>query len=260
MSTHPMNTPSRGVLVTGGARGIGAAVATRFARAGDRVAVHYSSSADDAHRLVRSLPGEGHVALRADLGTVGAARGLVDEAVRALETIDVLVNNAAVAPSAETLHRAAETSAAEWDHVWSRMSQVNLLAPAAISHAVAQHLIGRGAPGAIVNVGSRGAYRGEPDHPAYGATKAALHAMGQSMAVALAPHGIAVASVAPGFVATERQAAKLFDAGEQIRAQSPWGRVGSPEEIADAVFFLASPEAVWASGAVLDMNGASHLR
>jgi NAD(P)-dependent dehydrogenase (short-subunit alcohol dehydrogenase family) len=126
---------------------------------------------------------------------------------------------------------------------------------------VARHLVDRGAAGAIVNVGSRGAFRGEPDFPAYGATKAALHALGQSLAVALAPHGITVTSVAPGFVATERQAAKLSGPeGERLRAESPFGRVGTPEEIAATVHFLASPAAAWASGTVVDLNGASHLR
>jgi 3-oxoacyl-[acyl-carrier protein] reductase len=126
---------------------------------------------------------------------------------------------------------------------------------------VARHLIDRRAGGSIVNVGSRGAFRGEPDHPAYGASKAALHAFGQSMAVALAPYNIAVTSVAPGFVATERQSAKLTGSGgDLLRSQSPFGRVGTPEEIAAAVHFLASPNATWASGAVVDLNGASYLR
>ncbi|HEX4090693.1 MAG TPA: SDR family oxidoreductase, partial [Trebonia sp.] len=124
-----------------------------------------------------------------------------------------------------------------------------------------QHLIARNAPGAIVNVGSRGAFRGEPDYPAYGASKAALHAFAQSAAVALAPHGIAVTAVAPGFVATERQSAKLAgDEGDAVRGQSPFGRVGTPEEIAAAIVYLASPQAAWSSGTILDVNGASYLR
>jgi NAD(P)-dependent dehydrogenase (short-subunit alcohol dehydrogenase family) len=112
-----------------------------------------------------------------------------------------------------------------------------------------------------VNVGSRGAYRGEPTHPAYGAAKAGLHAFGQSLAVALAPHGITVASVAPGYVATDMTVEELATpAGDVIRAQSPFNRVAAPEEIAAAVVYLASPEAAWSSGAVLDLNGASYLR
>ncbi|MDH6228986.1 NAD(P)-dependent dehydrogenase (short-subunit alcohol dehydrogenase family) [Streptomyces sp. MJP52] len=100
-----------------------------------------------------------------------------------------------------------------------------------------------------------------PDEPAHGATKAALHALGQSLAVALAPHGIAVTSVAPGFVATERQTGKLSGPeGERLRAESPFGRVGTPEEVAATVHFLASPAAAWASETIVDLNGASHLR
>jgi 3-oxoacyl-[acyl-carrier protein] reductase len=110
-------------------------------------------------------------------------------------------------------------------------------------------------------VGSRGAFRGEPRHPAYGASKAGLHAFGQSLARALAPHGIAVASVAPGYVATDMTAQELATpAGEVIRGQSPFNRVATTDEIAAAVVYLASPEAEWASGAVLDLNGASYLR
>ena len=93
------------------------------------------------------------------------------------------------------------------------------------------------------------------------ATKAGLHAMTQSLAVHLAPHGIAVAAVAPGFVATEMAEELLAGpAGDGIRAQSPYGRVAEPDEIAAAVAWLASPLARWASGAVIDLNGASYLR
>jgi NAD(P)-dependent dehydrogenase (short-subunit alcohol dehydrogenase family) len=121
-------------------------------------------------------------------------------------------------------------------------------------------MIGRGG-GRIVNVGSRGAFRGEPRHPAYGASKAGLHALGQSLAKALAPHGIAVATVAPGYVATDMAAEYLAGPdGDAIRADSPFGRVAEADEIAAAVVYLASPQAEWASGAILDLNGASYLR
>jgi NAD(P)-dependent dehydrogenase (short-subunit alcohol dehydrogenase family) len=129
---------------------------------------------------------------------------------------------------------------------------------------VVDHLLHRPegpAGGRIITVGSRGAYRGEPTALAYGATKAGVHALTQSLAVALAPHGIAAAAVAPGFVATD-MARSLLDgpAGDGIRAQSPFGRVAEPAEVAAAVTWLASPGAVWASGAVIDVNGASYLR
>ena len=113
----------------------------------------------------------------------------------------------------------------------------------------------------IVNVSSRGAFRGEPRSPAYGASKAGLNALGQSLAQALAPHHISVATVAPGFVETDMAAAFLEGPnGDAIRAQSPWGRVARPEEVAAAVLYLASPEAEFVSGAILDLNGASYLR
>lgn len=129
------------------------------------------------------------------------------------------------------------------------MLEVNVLGTANVTWAFAQHRIGRGAPGAIVNVGSRGAFRGEPDYPAYGASKAALHAFAQSAAIALAVHNIADTAVAPGFVATERQIAKLVgEEGDSVRGQSPFGRVGTPEEIAAAIVYRASPAAAWSSG------------
>lgn len=256
-SSHHSAESGRGVLVTGASRGIGRAIATAFAQAGDRVAVHCSSRPEDAARTLESLPGSGHVLVRADLADPGQVQRLVGEAVDGLGALDVLVNNAAVM----TPHPPATTSYADWQAAWRSTVEVNLLGAANLSHQVAAHLIERGATGRIVNVGSRGAFRGEPDHPAYAASKAALHALGQSLAVALAPHGIAVASVAPGFVETERVAGRLAgQQGADIRAQSPFGRVAAPEEVASAVLYLASPEATWSSGAVLDVNGASHLR
>jgi NAD(P)-dependent dehydrogenase (short-subunit alcohol dehydrogenase family) len=97
--------------------------------------------------------------------------------------------------------------------------------------------------------------------PAYGASKAGLHAFGQSIAVALAPHDITVTSIAPGFIGTDMAAQGLNGPrGDAIRAQSPFNRVATPQEVAAAVYWLASPEAGWSSGAVLDFNGASYLR
>jgi 3-oxoacyl-[acyl-carrier protein] reductase len=118
---------------------------------------------------------------------------------------------------------------------------------------------GRG--GRIVNVSSRGAFRGEPGQPAYGASKAGLIAFGQSLARDLGPRGITVTAVAPGFTETDMAADELTGPrGEARRAESPLGRVATADEIAAAVVFLASPEAGMASGAVLDVNGASYLR
>lgn len=205
--------------------------------------------------------GSGHVLIEGDLGDPATARGLVEEAISGLGSLDVLVNNAATAPDSQNIHPIQDTGFDAWVAAWEAMVRVNLLGAAHVSWTVAQHLVSRGANGAIINVGSRGAFRGEPDHPGYGASKAGLHALGQSLAVALAPHGICVASVAPGFVATQRQATKLDGPeGDTVRTQSPFGRVGTSEEVAAAILYLASPAAVWSSGAILDVNGASYLR
>ncbi len=246
----------RAVLVTGASRGIGAAIARAFAGAGDRVAVHYGFGRAAAEATLASLAGGGHMLVGADLADPAAVRVMVDDAAQALGGLDVLVNNAGV----YLTHPITETSYEEWQQAWRHTLDVNLTGAANATWCAVRHMLGR--PGSrVVNVSSRGAFRGEPAHPAYGASKAGLNAFGQSLARSLAPHGIAVATVAPGFVDTEMAAEALAGPdGDPIRAQSPFGRVARPEEVAHAVLYLASPEAEFASGAVLDLNGASYLR
>ncbi|KAB7743573.1 SDR family oxidoreductase [Nostocoides sp. F2B08] len=264
--------PSRGVLVTGSSRGVGAAVAHAFAAMGDRVVVHYLASEEAAARVVANLPGDGHGLAQADLADPADVERLASEAVEVLGRVDVLVNNAAMlaAPweggGRRGDHPLESTAYDEWVDIWQRTIAANLLGPANLVWQVARHMIDTppadGVPaGRIVNVGSRGAHRGEPDIPAYGASKAGLHAFGQSMAVRLAPHGIAVTTIAPGFIETDMAGYALAgDRAAATRAQSPFDRVARPEEVADAIVALADPRAEWASGAVLDFNGASHLR
>ncbi|GAA4962275.1 SDR family oxidoreductase [Nonomuraea thailandensis] len=243
------------MLITGASRGIGRAVAAAFAAQGDRVAIHHRDSAKEAESLLGVLPGEGHAVVRADLADPEAVRAMVDAAARELGgAIDVLVNNAGVFLH----HPVIGTSYEEWQDAWRRTLDVNLLGAANAAWCALRHM----SSGArIINVSSRGAFRGEPDSPAYGASKAGMNALSQSLAIALAPRGIAVAAVAPGFVETDMTNEHLkAPRGDAIRAQSPFGRVARPEEIAAAVLYLASPAAEWASGAVLDLNGASYLR
>ena len=246
----------RAVLVTGAARGIGRAVAEAFAQQGDRVAVHHGHSAELAAAVLAGLPGGGHTVVQADLADPQAVPQMVDQAASALGGLDVLVNNAGIF----TPHPITGTSYEQWQAAWQETLGVNLTGAANVTWCAVQHMMARGG-GRIVNVSSRGAYRGEPGQPAYGASKAGLNAFGQSLARALAPHGIAVATVAPGYVDTDMAASYLAGAaGEAIRGQSPFGRVAQPGEIAAAVVYLASPQAEWASGAVLDLNGASYFR
>jgi 3-oxoacyl-[acyl-carrier protein] reductase len=246
----------RAVLVTGASRGIGAAVARVFAAAGDRVAVHYGASRDAAQHVVASLAGEGHVLVGADLADPQAVRAMVGEAAGGLGGLDVLVNNAGVLMA----HPITQTSYEEWQRAWRDTLAVNLVGAANVTWCAVPHMVEAGG-GRIVNVSSRGAFRGEADQPAYGASKAALVSFGQSLARALGPHRIAVTTVAPGWTATNMAAEALAGPrGDAIRAESPLGRVAEPVDVARAVLYLASPEAEMASGTVIDVNGASFLR
>ncbi len=250
----------RRALVTGGSRGIGAAIAEALAAAGHVVAVHCNTGIARAEAVAAALPGTGHCVVSGDLADPQQAQAIVSTTVGTIGGIDILVNNAAIYDE----HPIASTSYADWQSAWRRIIDVNVHGTANLTWCVVDYLLHRaeGPWGArIVTIGSRGAFRGEPTAPAYGASKAAVHAMTQSLAVALAPHGIAVAAVAPGFVRTDMAESLLAGpGGEAIRAQSPFHRVAEPAEVAAAVAWLASPAAEWASGAVLDLNGASYLR
>jgi NAD(P)-dependent dehydrogenase (short-subunit alcohol dehydrogenase family) len=232
-------------------------VARAFAAAGDRIAVHYRQNAALAEEVAEALPGTGHVVVGADLRDPEAVRAMVDAAAEGLGGIDVLVNNAGVFEP----HPIAETTYEEWQAGWERTLGVNLVGAANVTWCAVAHMLRGGRGGRIVNVSSRGAFRGEPGQPAYGASKAGMVAFGQSLARDLGGRGITVATVAPGFTETDMAAEELTGAsGEARRAESPLGRVATPEEVAAAVVFLASPEATMATGAVLDVNGASYLR
>jgi 3-oxoacyl-[acyl-carrier protein] reductase len=192
----------------------------------------------------------------ADLADPDAVRAMVGDAAQGVGGLDVLVNNAGVFMA----HPITETTYEEWQRAWRDTLAVNLLGAANVTWCAVPHMIDAGG-GRIVNVSSRGAFRGEPDQPAYGASKAALVAFGQSLARALGPHRIAVTTVAPGWTATDMAAETLAGPrGDEIRADSPLGRVAEPRDVARAVLYLASPGAQMASGTVLDINGASFLR
>jgi NAD(P)-dependent dehydrogenase (short-subunit alcohol dehydrogenase family) len=246
----------RAVLVTGGSRGIGRAIARAFAERGDRVAVHWGASRDRAEQVLAELPGSGHVLVQADMTDPAAVGAMVDAAADELGGLDVLVNNAGVFRA----HPPLSTSYDEWQAAWAETLSVNLVGAANATFRAVPHLVAAGG-GAVVNVSSRGAFRGEPNNPAYGASKAGLNAFAQSMALALAPQGISVTCVAPGFVQTE-MAREVLDGpgGDAVRAQSPLGRVARPEEVAAAVVWLASPAARFSTGTIVDVNGASYLR
>ena len=243
-------------LVTGGSRGIGAAVAAELAGRGARVAVHYGSDRSRAEAVSSRLSGDGHRVFGQDFTDPARAPELVAAVVEACGRLDVLVNNAGV----YLHHPPLASDSAHWQAQWRRTLAINLVAPANLCHAAAAVMAAQGG-GRIVNVGSRGAFRGEPECPAYGASKAGLHAMSQSLALALAPAGVLVFAVAPGFVETD-MARDILDGplGPGIRAQSPFDRVARPDEVAQTVGFLAGEAPAFMTGGIVDVNGASYLR
>lgn len=244
------------VLVTGASRGIGRAVAKAFAQAGGKVAINFRNDEASALETLDALTGDGHVLLQADVSVPGEAGRLVQASVSGLNGLDIVVNNAGIFEQ----HPIDSVDFDEWCSAWQKIIGVNLIGPANICYFAAQHMMQSGG-GRIVNISSRGAFRGEPTSLAYAASKGGVNAMSQSLAVAMAPHNIFVGVVAPGFVETDMTADDLSGPeGDAIRGQSPLGRVASPEEIANAVLFLASEGAEFTTGTIIDVNGASFLR
>ncbi len=251
-----MGMESKVALVTGSSRGIGRAAALLLAESGVRVAVHYHRNRAAADQTLSQLKGRDHMVFQADVSDPEQTETLVSEVVSKMGSLDILVNNAGIFED----HPIADVSFDNWRGAWNRTLDVNLLGPANLCYWAAQHMMERSG-GRIVNVSSRGAFRGEPEAPAYGASKAGLNAMSQSLAKALAPHGIFVCVVAPGFVETD-MASSVLDGpeGDAIRAQSPLNRVATAEEVARAVLFLASEGTEFMTGCIVDVNGASYLR
>jgi len=243
-------------LVTGASRGIGREIARQFAQNGARVAIHYNSNRAAAEETLSLLAGSGHRIYQADSTDADGVQLMVDAVVAEMGRLDILVNNAGVYSD----HPIASVSYEEWQAQWAAILGTNLIGVANLCYCAAQQMIPHGG-GHIVNISSRGAFRGEPAAPAYGASKAGLNALGQSLAVALAPHHISVVTIAPGWVETTMAKRHLDGAqGDAIRNQSPLKRVATTEDVAAVAVFFASEEAFFSTGAVIDVNGASYLR
>jgi 3-oxoacyl-[acyl-carrier protein] reductase len=236
----------------------------QLAQRGVRVAIHYRGNRRAAEECLDALAGSGHALFAADLSQPAAAQVLWQQVVERLGAVDILINNAGLYLD----HSPLKTSYDAWAAAWQQTLSTNLFAPANLSLLAAQSMASRKAVrdetfgrGRIVNISSRGAFRGEPDAPAYGASKAGLNALSQSLAKALAPNGIYVYCVAPGWVETEMATSHLQGPdGPAILAQHPLGRVNQTEEVAHAAVYCALDAPPAMTGCVIDVNGASYLR
>ena len=257
MTAQSLKLEGRVAIVTGAARGIGRSIVKKLASEGAQVIANDLDAAPLAEE-VDKLAQQGLTvhALPGDITQQATAEALVSTALDRYGNLHIVVNNAGIG----IRHPLESTSFEDWQRAWQKTIDTNLLGPANVCFCAARHMIANGG-GRIVNITSRGAFRGEPIQPAYGASKAALNSLTQSLALALAPHKIFVGAVAPGFVNTELTADRLNSPeGEEIRAQSPFNRVAEPEEVAHAVLFLASTGAEFSTGTIIDVNGASYLR
>lgn len=251
-----MKFTGKTVVITGGSRGIGKATSMAFAEAGATLIINYLQNHVAAESLKQQLPNGPHYLVQCDIAQPEGAKFLIEKAEEFTGRIDVLINNAAI----HEIHPIDDVDYANWQRIWHETIATNLYGPANTMFQAAQKMMKQGY-GRIVNVSSRGAFRGEPDQPAYGASKAGLNALSQSLAQKLAPFGIYVCVVAPCFTETDLTKDILNGPrGPEIKKQSPLGRVARAEEVAKAILFLSEPGTEYMTGAILDINGASYLR
>ena len=229
-------------IVTGGARGIGRAVAIQLAKGGAKVIINYRSSEAAAVQLAAELGG---TAVQADVSTEGGATALV-EAANAFGSIDVLVNNAGITADSLSMRMS--------DDQWDDVLRVNAGGTFRMIRAVLP-IMARQRSGSIVNLSSVTAIRGNVGQANYSASKAAIHGMTRSIAKEMARRNVRVNAVAPGFVETDMTAQLSDRILEAARSEIPLRRLGLPQEIADVVCFLCGPGSSYITGQVFVVDG-----
>ena len=250
------NLAGKTVLVTGGSRGIGAAIARAVGESGGRVRVHYARNEAAAGAVRRDIGAERCQLIQADLADPGETDRLWAEAVALAVRIDVLVNNAGIFEDVRV-----DDPIEDWRAAWARVLQVNLLAPADLCRAAILHFRDHGG-GKIINVASRAAFRGEaPDEMPYGASKGALVTLTKTIARGFAADGVLAFAIAPGFTDTEMVTGTMSpEAIAEVTRSIPLGAMAAPEEIGALAAFLCDDQVRHMTGATFDVNGASYLR
>jgi 3-oxoacyl-(acyl-carrier-protein) reductase len=239
-------------LVTGGSRGIGRAIVQAMNQAGAHVAFTYQSSKESADKLVESLNVNGTRCrgYQANVASFEEMQQLVKQVMSDLGPISILVNNAGINRDKSFLKMTKG--------MWDEVMRVNLDGVFHTTQLVAQDMVGAGW-GRIINISSIVGQTGNFGQVNYAATKGAMISFTESLARELARKGITVNAVAPGFIETDMVSGMPEAALDQVRANTPMGRLGKPEEIADAVVFLASPRSSYVTGQVLAVNGGMYM-
>ncbi len=250
---------SKVALITGGSRGIGAATVRLFVAAGAKVVFNYQAAKAQAEDLVRECGAENCRAVESDLSSTEAAQPLVSSAIAAFGRLDILVANHGIWPPDDApVDRMS-------DEQWHRTIAVNLDSVfSLVKHSVGQmkkQPMKTQGGGHIVLVSSTAGQRGEAFHCDYAASKGALISMVKGLSTELAPDGIHVNCVAPGWVATDMSAAALSHppTREKVFRSIPLGRVGTPDEIAGPILFLCTPYAGFITGEIFNVNGGAVL-
>jgi len=239
-------------LITGASRGIGRETALRFAAAGAKVGVNYSRGENEAREIVREIGEENAAAIQADVADPPQVARMIDDVVARFGRLDILVNNAARYDSNPFDGDDYEA----WQRGWKTTFDLNVFG-AANAAFLAMRVMRAHGGGKIINVSSRAAFRGETEFPDYGGSKAALVNLTRCIARACAKDNIVASCVAPGFIETEMARPMLERDREQIVGQIPLGRVGTVDDVAAVILFLASPMADYLNGATIDINGGS---
>jgi 3-oxoacyl-[acyl-carrier protein] reductase len=241
-------------VVSGASRGIGRAIAVRLSQAGVRVIVHYNSSEEGAQKTLSLLKGFGHYSVQADLSDPMGCEKLARLSIEAFGQINLLVNNAGIYEHM----RFDSVDYEEWQARWKEMVETNLLSAVNLSYLFVRHFL-EYKTGKIVNISSRTGFKGERQASHYAVTKAAMINFTRSMANELAKTGILSYGVAPGYVETEMTTDYIERDLERIIKDVPLGRVATSEDVANVVVFLASKEANYLNGLVVDVNGGSYF-
>jgi NAD(P)-dependent dehydrogenase (short-subunit alcohol dehydrogenase family) len=248
---------NKNVLITGGSRGIGKACAKLFSDLKANVIFTYNSNKQEADCVIDELDKTGkHKSYQLDITKPLQIEQVFNKVINDYDRLDILINNAGVYIE----HKISDVSYTEWQQSWGKTILTNLTGVSNLCYLASRDMIEQGG-GKIINISSRGAFRGEPNHPAYSASKAGLNSLSQSLAQYLAPYNITVGVVAPGFVETDMTVDILNSKeGIQIKKQSPLNRAATADEIARAVVMFAMEGMEYMTGGIIDINGASYLR